>query len=301
VIARFTRSSASLQGPLGGLSVEISKSSLDKIDLAAQVALQGHASLSFGLNAFTAVKFLGFELWRENWKLNKAAKLGLGWEGGIKYSPNPGIHWILGAIDMLEGIDDELFDDEESHVDTDDVLGTLLSRSNGTQITPDGLSKQTALPFTWHKPLDFYPRTLAIPNAEEPKELDRDNGPTSVRRTVRGKSVFERIGVSQGNWVGVGKFLQYVPHADESRTQQNRLRDLLVNLGFDNSGTEVDHVRDLHLGGDDKFSNLWPLDQATNSAAGPLHEGQIDNYRQQFAAQNQTLEGRIFVISDVHL
>ncbi|HMF76720.1 MAG TPA: hypothetical protein VK604_13755, partial [Bryobacteraceae bacterium] len=306
IIARFSRSSATLQAPVGDFALEISKSSLDKIDLAAQVALQGHASLSFGLDAFAAVKFLGFELWRENWRLSKAANLGLGWEGGIKYSPNPGIHWILGAIDMLEGIDDELFDDEEAHVDTDDVLGTLLDQPRGTQITPDGLSQQTALPFSWHKPLDLYPKSLSIPNAEEPKELNRDDGPTSVRRNVnqgtgRSKSVYERIGVASGNWVGRGKYLQYVPHAVESRAEQDRLRDLLTTLGYDRGGTEVDHVRDLHLGGQDEFRNLWPLDQATNSAAGPRHQRQLDNYRQQFAAQNKTLDGRIFVISDVGL
>jgi hypothetical protein len=290
IIARFTRSTATLQAPIGDLSLEISKSSLDKIDLAAQVALQGHASLSFGLNAFAAVKFLGFELWRENWNLKKAAD-----------SPNPGIHWILGAIDKLEGIDDELFDDESAHVDTDDVLGTLLDQRRGNQITPDGLSKRTALPFSWRKPIDMYPKTVSIPNAEEPKELDRDAGPTSVRRNVRGRSVYERIGVVPGNWVGRGHYLQYVSHAMESRAEQNRLRDLLSNLGFDSSGTEVDHVRDLQFGGQDEFKNLWPLDQATNSAAGPRHQNQLDNYRQQFAARGETVDGRIFVIAEVEL
>jgi hypothetical protein len=122
-----------------------------------------------------------------------------------------------------------------------------------------------------------------------------------VRRNVRSRGVYERIGVAPGNWVGKGNYLQYVPHAVESRAEQNRLRDLLGNLGFDSSGTEVDHVRDLHLGGQDEFKNLWPLDQATNSAAGPRHQTQLENYQRVFAQRSETLDGRIFVISDVGL
>lgn len=307
IIAQFTRSSSSPSTPIADLALEIPKASLKKIDLAAQVALHGHSSLSFTLDAFAAATFLGFELWRETWRLKKGAKIGLGWEGGIKYSPNPGIHWLPGILGTLEGIDEALIDDEESHVDPDDVLGTLLDQRNGTQTTPDGLSKQTALPFTWHKPLDImYPETLDIPNAVEPKVLHRDNGPTTVTRNVnqgggRSKTEYERIGVAKNNWVGRGKFLQYVPHATESREQQDRLRDLLTELGFDRSETQVDHVLDLQFGGKDEFRNLWPGDSTTNLAAGPKHENQLDNYRQQFAAQNETLEGRIFVISDVEL
>jgi hypothetical protein len=301
ILARYTRSSVLMKDPFGGLSVEITKGSLDKVDLAAQAVLAGHASLSFSLDAFVAAEFLKWELWRETWQLKKSAKLGFGWEGGIKYSPNPGIHWILGAIDKLEGIDEELFDDEEAYVDSDGMLGGLLDQQAGTQTTPDGLSRQNALPFTWHKPLDMYPNKLSIPNAEEPKELDRDAGPTSVRRIVGGKSTYERIGVNPKNWVRPGDYLQFVPHAEENRREQRRLRDLLTTLGFDRSGTEIDHVRDHQFGGKDHFSNLWPLDQATNSAAGPRHEDQCDNYERQFAQQNQSLGVRIFVISNVEL
>ena len=283
-----------------------SKSEIDKIDLNAKVTLQGHATLAFTLNAFVAAKFLGFEIWREDWRLTKAANLGLGWAGGIRYSPNPGIHWLPGAIDKLVAIDRELTDDEEAQVNEDDVLGGLLDQSRGTPTTPDGLSRQNALVFSWHKPIDFYPKTLDIPNAVDPQTLDRDDGPTTVTRSVnqgggRSKTEYERIGVARSNWVRRGDYLQYVPHAVEDRREQDRLRDLLTDLGFDTSGTEVDHVRDLHLGGKDHFSNLWPLDQATNSAAGPRHQRQLENYEQQFAARNLNLNGRIFVISDVGL
>ncbi|MDQ6867044.1 MAG: HNH endonuclease [Pseudomonadota bacterium] len=298
ILAQFTRSSATLRAPLLPIEVVISQSSLDKLDLAAEAALRGHASLAFGLDATAGVRVVGFELWRETWRLRKEAGLGLGWAGGIKYSPNPGIHWVLGAIGKLEGIDDLVSDDaDEADVETDDVLDTLLDQARGSATRPDGLGPRTALPFDWHKPIDIYPATISIPNADDPHELSRDAGPTSVRFTQRDRSVFERIGVARGHWPFQGKPFQFVPHEAREEPEKNRLRNLLDTLGFDRSGTDVDHVHELQFGGADTFSNLWPADNSANRSAGSRHKEQLDNYRQQFP----NLAGRHFVIARVRI
>jgi hypothetical protein len=266
IIAQFTRSSATLRAPLLPLEVVISKSSLDKLDLAAEAALRSHASFAFGLDPTAGVRVVGFELWRETSQLSNEAGLGLGWAGGIKYSPNPGIHWVLGAIGKLEGIDDLVSDDEdEADVETDDVLDTLLDQARGSVTAPDGLSRRTALPFDWHKPIEIYPATLAIPNAEDPHELSRD----AAGFTQRGRSVFERIGVVRGNWPFQGKRFQFVPYEEREEPEKNRLRGLLDTLGFDRSGTDVDHVHELQFGG--TFSNLSPADNSANRSAGTRH------------------------------
>jgi len=293
IVARFTRASATLG--LFPLGVVITQSSLDKLDLAAKVALQGHASLALGLDATAAVRLAGFELWRETWRLRNEAGIGLGWAAGLNYSPNPGIHWVLGAIGKLEGIDDLLSDDddEDAQIEEDDVLDTLLNQASGHVAAPDGLSKKTALPFTWHKPIEIYPRPLPIPNAEDPKTLDRDDGPTAVRFLQNGRSVSDRIGVASRNWPFQGKFLQYLPH--EAREEQNRLRALLSRLGYDRAGTDVDHVHELQFGGTDTFGNLWPADNSANRSAGRRHTTQLENYRQQLG----NIEGRHFVIARI--
>jgi hypothetical protein len=300
IVVQFTRSSATLRAPLLPIEVVISNSSLDKLDLAAEAALRGHASLAFGLDATAGVRVVGVELWRESWRLRKEAGLGIGWAGGIKYSPNPGIHWILGAIGKLEGIDDLVSDDEdEADVETDDVLDTLLNQAQGSVTAPDGLSPRTALPFDWHKPIEIYPATLAIPNADDPHALSRDAGPTTVRFTQGGRSVFERIGVSRGNWPFQGKRFQFVPPAGRVEPEKDRLRALLDRLGFDRSGTDVDHVHELQFGGADAFNNLWPADNSANRSAGARHAEQLENYRQQPGLAN--LAGRHFVISRVRI
>ncbi|WP_263352911.1 eCIS core domain-containing protein [Acidicapsa acidisoli] len=311
IVARFTQSSATLRAdktaralseltyfPLP-LEVRISKSSLDKIDLAAKIALKGHAKLSFGLQATAALKLLGrFELWRDTWQLKNAVDLGLGWAGGISYSPNPGPHWILGAIGKLEGIDgllNEQEEDDDANVEDDDVLAGLLNQANGHVTAPNGLSPNNALPFDWHKPIDLYPETLDIPNADDPKSVSRDKGPTNVRYTSRGRTVQERIGVARGNWMYQDKVFRYIPHADEPRQEQARMRNLLDTLGHQRGGTDVDHVYELQFGGADNFPNLWPLDNSANRSAGGRHNDQLDHYRTQLG----NIAGRYFVVARV--
>ena len=79
------------------------------------------------------------------------------------------------------------------------------------------------------------------------------------------RSMFERIGVSRGNWPFQGKTFRYVPHEERQEPEKNRLRGLLDTLGFDRSGTDVDHVHELQFGG--TFSNLSPADNSANRSA----------------------------------
>ena len=298
IVALFNRSSATLRAPVIPLEVTISQSSFDKLDLAAQVALRGRASLTFDLDATAALRLARFELWRETWRLRSEAGLGLGWSGGIKYSPNPGIHWITGAIGMLEGIDALVSeDDDDARVDGEDMLDVLLAQASGQVTSPDGLSRAKALPFTWHKPAEIYPARLALPNAQDPTSVGRDEGPMTVRYGQGDRSLYERIGVARRNWPLVGKGFQYIPHEEREEPEKNRLRGLLDRLGYNRAGTDVDHVHELQFGGADAFGNLWPADNSANRSAGSRHRDQLDNYR----AQLGVLAGRYFVISRVQI
>lgn len=298
IIAVFTQSTATLEPRVIPIQVVISKSSLDKIDLAAEVALKGHAGLAFALDATAAARLLGFEIWREKWNLRNEVGLGLGWAGGIKYSPNPGIHWVKGAIGKMEGID-ALMTDDDATVETDDVLNVLLDQAHGSVTAPDGLSPKTALPFDWHKPMSdyIYPRTLNITKADDPKILNRDDGPTSVRYTQRGRTQYDRIGVAGSNWAFQGKPFQYVPYSEREEPEKNRLRRLLDTLGYNRAGTDVDHIHELQFGGSDTFSNLWPADNSANRSAGTRHQKQLENYEKQLG----NLAGRHFVIARIQI
>jgi hypothetical protein len=176
-----------MEAPIGPASVEITQDSIDSVDLAAEIGLRGRAGLKFRVNLSAGFDLAGFNLWRQTWNLLNF-DAGVAWKGGFKYSPNPGPHWDMGKLGVdLEETDDETLDETEyrdtAEVDEEDIVEAILNENKAQVAAPDGTDEDHALPFDWYKPISLYPATIDLPNADDPKEVNRDDGPTTVRYT----------------------------------------------------------------------------------------------------------------------
>jgi hypothetical protein len=67
---------------------------------------------------------------------------------------------------------------------------------------------------------------------------------------------------------------------EDGRTESAKLNTLLKRYGYVSTtdNMEVDHVHELQVGGKDELGNLWPLDAAINSTAGPTLAGATVEY-----------------------
>ncbi|SFG14263.1 DUF4157 domain-containing protein [Neptunomonas qingdaonensis] len=299
-------------------SVAIDKSTITDLDIAASVGLRGRASLLFKVDLSAGFSIAGVNLWSQTWPLVRYNP-SVSWNGGLRYSPNPGIHWDLGAFgvgDSLDGrsADDEVLDDSSYHSDTaevdeDDVVQAILDETRVQVNAPDGSSPDKALPFDWYKPIDLYPLNMALPNADDPQQLGRDDGQTEIRFPVslipsrdRKKYspdpdgfVYERIGVD--DWPAVSHEFQYTPYDSRSDPEKERFKRLVDALGYSRAGLDIDHVWELNLRGQeyDRFDNLWPASNQEQQLAGSRHRIQISNYESRLGNVN----GRWFVITRV--
>ena len=73
-------------------------------------------------------------------------------------------------------------------------------------------------------------------------------------------------------WPQFGKPFQRIKTPDTG--EKERFRKVLgdeTREGFDWRGFDADHVLDLNLSGEDKFSNLWPRRSDVNQYAGWAH------------------------------
>ena len=306
VLARMQRNSATLENPLLPLSVTITDSRFDGIDLMAAIGLRGNAALSFRLDAGARFTAFGAELWSERWNLVDF-NTGVGWSGGLTYSPNPGLHWDLGAVGALTDDPDGpslssvsdltgvAMHEDAAAIDGPGLLADLFEEAEAPATTPDGLSPSGALPFEWRKPLGLYPATLDIPRAESPHTLNRDDGPTTVQYRTRGRLQSEDLGVS--DWPSVGRTFQYMPYAARVTPEQGRFNRVLDALGYSRSGLDAEHVWDVALLGlgYDRFSNLWPASNQDQQLAGSQHEQQMAAYRNTIG----NIGGRYFRIVNV--
>ncbi|TVR78168.1 MAG: DUF4157 domain-containing protein [Rhodospirillales bacterium] len=292
--AQATASRATLEHPsaLVPLALVLERSSIDSVDLATEIGLRGRAGLMVRVDLSAGFRLLGVSLWSQTWPLI-AFDAGVGWSGGIKYSPNPGVHWNFGSLDVDEGDADE-YEENEDHADValDDIIEAILDDARANVSSPDGLSEDTALPFDWYKPRELYAPTVNIPNADDPNEIDQFDGPTLVRYQYRGRTMYEEIGVA--DWPSVRRRFEFFPYDSRSEPEKNRFNRLIDRLGFDRTGFDADHVWDIKLRGldYDRFDNLWPASNQEQRLAGVRHNNQIQNYR----ATLDNIEGRWFEI-----
>ncbi|MFN0098550.1 MAG: DUF4157 domain-containing protein [Gemmatimonadaceae bacterium] len=291
IAAAATHAQATLEHPLLPIDVILSSSTIDSVDLAAEIGLRARAALAFRVGASASFDLAGFNLWSQQWDLAHFSS-GVSWSGGLKYSPNPGLYWDLGTlgIDTADAEDADEFHEDATAVDVDSVVDALFDEAQAQVETPEGLDEDDALPFDWFKPLDLYPETLDLPNADDPQSVDRDDGPVTVRYTRGSRTVYEDIGVA--DWPSVGRTFQFVPYDARRTPEQARFNRLLDTLGYDRSGTDAEHVWDVYLLGldYDRFDNLWPASNQDQQLAGTRHRNQIRAYEMRLG----TVAGRWF-------
>jgi hypothetical protein len=171
ILARATHTRTTPDETSAPPAITPENTTIGDLDLSAEVGLSGRASLMFSADVSASFKLLGLNLWSQSWKPDPF-KSHVQWSGGLKYSPNPGIHWDLGVL----GLDDEEVDDnpdrlseheDAADVHEDDIIGSLLNSRRAVIARPDGLSSSTALPFDWCKPIDLYPESLELPGANQ--------------------------------------------------------------------------------------------------------------------------------------
>jgi hypothetical protein len=317
IIARATQASATLQAPVGPAEILITNSSIDAVDLSAEIGLRGRAGLAFRLDLSAGFDLLGHNLWSQTWNLIQFNPR-VSWRGGLKYSPNPGVKWDLGTLGVAdemdlvpaedEGLEDITFHEDNAEVEVEDIVQEILDESRAQVDTPDGLSEDTALPLDWYKPLELYAIQVDLPNATDPQSVGRDDGPIEVRfpstlvpRRDRGVygigdtpsgDVSEDLGVA--DWPAVDRTFQYLPYNERRDPEKRRFNRLLDALGFSRSGFDADHVWELNLEGQDadRFDNLWPASNQEQQLAGSLHRIQIREYEGRLGNVN----GRWFII-----
>jgi hypothetical protein len=136
---------------------------------------------------------------------------------------------------------------------------------------PTGLTRGSPIEMIWAKPPSKYKNPINLVDGQVEKNYFR-----TVPQTLNGRV----IGVP-GFSPREGLVFQRLAFRSE-RGAETEFVEHLRRADFRHEGTDgwdafaPDHVFDLGYGGDDAFSNLWPLDKATNTAASGRHgQGQI--------------------------
>jgi len=291
--------------------------------LALSAGLSLEAILGFSISAEIAAKILTRRVWSASWQASR--DIGYGWKGGFVVRPDGKFVLNRGNVLPLQvaqeapteqlgaaatkGVSDQPESPGLIKELGGAVMKALLDAEQGQVVQDparDGLSKAKALPLHWHKPpLDdnVYPRRLDLPNAETPKSVDRNAGPTHVAYTGQdGISTYDDFGVKRENWPHVGKTFQLVP-GGRSDKEKDRFRKLVSYLGYSREGQHIDHVHELQFGelnpGDalDAFNNLWPVGSSANSSAGTRHRNQVKRFEKQLGSVN----GRWFQIVKISI
>ncbi len=277
-----THAHASLEDSLLPVALDISNTTFSPIDLVAEIGMQGRAGFLFRVDASAGFELLGNNIWSETWNLVNYNP-SVSWAGGLRYRSGHGVEWNLGKIGRNSTLSQagtlSAFNTSEADVDEEDIVDSILDEHEAAVATPDGLSERTALPFIWYKPMSLYPRTMELPNADDPQEVHRDGGTVLVRYTDGSRSVYQEFGVA--DWPAVRRTFQFTPYDSRSEPEKERFSRLVDRLGYSRSGLDIDHVWDINLRGleYDRFDNLWPASNQEQQLAGVRHNNQIRNYR----------------------
>jgi hypothetical protein len=194
----------------------------------------------------------------------------------------------------LEGIDDDIFDYQEKRnaseieiqryqkcEEIEERLGVLVDEAYEILRTERPVSKKfedfmgfhTALdiyatggssdpiPITWYKTkADYKPIKLTQPDEQNQTDFTYPGGP--ILKDSRNGTIYD-MSNQPSNPFSIGTVFRN--HKDtDSRDVQSRVRETLVGYGFNHKGLDGDHIVDLGFGGEDKASNIWPLDEKIN-------------------------------------
>ena len=126
-------------------------------------------------------------------------------------------------------------------------------------------TEKDPIPIYWYKPDGAYRKSITLTDPVKGKMSVPMVSRTHITDQYLGSV---NIGIYQANLITEGKVLKRTSGTDAMRGgKQASFASLLKRFGYDlREGMEedADHVKDLGFGGEDEFSNLWPLDSETN-------------------------------------
>lgn len=139
------------------------------------------------------------------------------------------------------------------------------------------------IPINFYKEPGNYPKRLNIRGGSIDRDSATPSNPFKIEvKDAKTKTLkFEvAVGLDQSNFIKKGdKLLR--KSTTRSETKQKEFREALLSIGFDLTGFDADHVKDLAFQGKDDFDNLWPLNYGVNRHAflGKWYSGHRVEYR----------------------
>lgn len=268
--------------------------------------------LRFDLTAFLDANLLGAH-WRDEWQLAQYAK---NWEFGanldVRYD-NAGtrtskVTMSKHATDIIELVHDMLIT-ARGRTHLDPVPGGPAglgpggpgapSGAAGPPTPPTGRSPNDPIPMGWYKSPGRYPNVVLddglVHYFARPSWVTVPPTPAlaDLRRFADRKSNGDeqfRIGIDPSGpyyprlrgpaWRRIRGFRRGIV--------QRQFRLLLRLHGFNWSGYEADHSRDVQWSGDDTYANMWPLDETTNGGATDAVLSQMVTYTDATGAVRNT-------------
>jgi Domain of unknown function (DUF4157)/Bacterial protein of unknown function (DUF922) len=257
-----------------------------RLHLERNFELNPLLSLEFQLNAFIRAHLLDTFKWEKHWNLTKTPidkwpiKIGIELHG----DPDEPAKMTNANMAMLrrgKGVKVKI---EQGELEPSELFKKVFKNAKGDKdkVTKTGDDKRDAkasghkaptgtqddpIEMIWAKPLFRYenPIWLDTPNQEGREPFYRNQS----KRLPGGPS----IGADGGYFGSVGKVIQKGEKSGRGGQEDNFRKELEKHgyEGFSDGAYSPDHVLDLDWGGPDAFSNLWPLDRDTNSAAGRYH------------------------------
>ena len=138
------------------------------------------------------------------------------------------------------------------------------------------------IPITYYKPLEAFVDSFQVRKGA--RFITLTNWP---HREYEMREADEVIPDGKEHTWKVGVHEKNVPHtrmklirtSGTGRANADAWKEQAKEFGLDLGGLQVDHVKDLGLGGEDAFDNLWPITEADNQQAGRLMYDQPVKWR----------------------
>ncbi len=153
------------------------------------------------------------------------------------------------------------------------------------------------IPVNWYKHENNYPGSIKL-TVDGKSQSFPINSPQLLTRAKKAGDVDIFVGIDMNNIVKEGTVMKR-KSTKRSGTKQDDYRKALKAAGFDWTGKDADHVRDLAFEGKDDFDNLWPLDSKINRWAytGDWYRTYGIEYRDQ-ANPQQANSGTLYTLRD---
>jgi len=169
-----------------------------------------------------------------------------------------------------------------------DRLAPYVAILMATENVPTGGSKAQAIPMTWYKPREEYPRTVTLEDKRrglvttafgKTNTIEPDIESLSTRNDDDARFIKRKYPI--GSVIEIGVINSYIPgmntylvknrsYRAALRTEpQQTFRAICIVFGYDmrQHGEDADHVTDLQFEGFDDLSNLWPLKASVNRSS----------------------------------